>query len=121
MKPTCESCQKEFERRQDNQRFCGQKCCAAFFANERRIAVQAYRAQQRGMTYHSRAQLDDSAPGGRFAVASSPRRITGAGPWPSPRPTAAAANDPCGIEPVIEGDNDVLGVALGGGGGQPDA
>jgi len=60
------------------------------------------------MTYHSRAQVDEDRPGGRFAVASSPRRITGAGPWPSPRPTAAAANDPCGIEPVIEGDNDVL-------------
>ena len=118
---TCEYCNKIYEPRVYNQRFCGGKCSAEFFDNERRIAVQAYRSGQRGMSYHSLAQLDDSAPGGRYAVASSPRRITGAGAMPAPLPSAPWSADPVPDEPPIEGNSDVLGVALGGEGGHADA
>jgi hypothetical protein len=120
MASTCEQCNKPFDPwRYDQRRFCSVKCGSAFYDNERRIAVQAYRAQQRGMSYHSLAQLDEDRPGGRFGLLPSRRMVTGAGGAMQPLPTSAWAKDPTGQEPFIEGNSDVLGEALGGAGGEP--
>src|SRR5271163_1760567 len=89
-----------------------------WFANERRTAVQAYR--QRQSHYHSRAQLDEDRPGGRYGLLPSRRHVTGAGPIPSLVPSPAWSADPTRQEPPIEGNSDALGVALGGEGGQGD-
>jgi hypothetical protein len=116
----CERCGDDFWPRMSGQRFCCKVCGDAWFAEERRAAVQAFRqAQQRGFTYHDLAQIDDGQPGGRYALLPSRRIVTGGPPSP-PLPTAAWSRDPVPDEPLIEGDGDVLGVALGGEGGRDD-
>jgi hypothetical protein len=117
MMSTCEYCNRPFEPRQHNQRYCSAACNLAFYSTAREVGARVLRA---GMTYHDLAQLDDDRPGGRFAGQS--QRIVTGGPRGDPLPTANWATDPCGLEPAIEGNSDVLGVALGGeGGGNADA
>jgi hypothetical protein len=44
--PICKSCGEPFSPRQANQRFCSSGCNHAWFAEERRLAVQAFRQSQ---------------------------------------------------------------------------
>lgn len=72
MKNTCERCGAEYMRWQGNQRFCSSDCSKAFFAEERRAAVEAYRrAKPRDpVTYHQlglAGAISDAGGGGRFA------------------------------------------------------
>jgi hypothetical protein len=41
----CDYCHETFEPRQENQRFCCGPCAHAWFAEERREAVRAWRAE----------------------------------------------------------------------------
>ncbi len=92
----CEHCGTPYLPRQHNQRFCGSVCANAYHQDERRRAVEMLRT-----TYAEIAQNEaDREPGG--------------GPLPSPN----WSHDPLGTEPLIEGNSDRLGFALGGAGGQ---
>jgi len=99
----CGQCNKVFEPRQYNQRHCSAACSAEFYANARRAGVEMLRAQ-----------IDDERPGGRYAaVDRMPRMTTGNGAMPPRGPMIRRQ------EPSIEGNSDVLGVAIGGAGGEP--
>jgi hypothetical protein len=45
---TCEHCRSPFHRVREAQRFCKKDCHDQFYMEERRRALAAYRAQQRG-------------------------------------------------------------------------
>jgi len=43
----CASCHREFEPWRIDQRLCGRECHDRYFVEEKRLALAAYRAQQR--------------------------------------------------------------------------
>lgn len=91
-KHKCHYCGKEYLPRQHNQRFCGSVCANAYHQDERRRAVEMLRT-----TYFEIAQNEaDREPRGE--------------PLPSPN----WSHDPCGTEPLIEGNSMTVGIALGG-------
>jgi hypothetical protein len=89
----CEHCGMPYTPRMRTQRFCNSVCSQEFFTAERRLAVQALRAET--STYHGR-EAEAEGPGGRFA-AEAPR----VGWHDQPGPEWA---DQCvGDEPPVDG------------------
>ena len=89
----CEHCGMAYTPRMRTQRFCNSVCSQEFFTAERRLAVQALRAET--STYHGR-EAEALSPGGRFA-ALEPRLTEAELPGPS------WAFDPSGDEPPHDG------------------
>ncbi len=118
---TCERCGQEYLRSVGNQRFCNRACSDAFYMEERRTAVKAYRSAKREpVSYHQIGIADAVAEAGgqgRFARVT-PVAVTGASPslgLASP----SWSRDPTGTEPPHDGreEGSVYGLDVSGVGG----
>ena len=101
----CEHCGMAYTQRMRTQRFCNSVCSQEFFTAERRLAVQTLRAET--STYHSIAEADADALGGRWA------RHEPKVEWHD-QPGPNWADQGVGPEPPINetGNSPVLGFAI---------